>query len=429
MRCINCESNDWENIDEFRIKPQGMHICKTCGFISYPNKWATTEDIKKYYHSNYRQPPNSQNLFSGQKKLQYHMNFLEEYFERWNKKETFVITDVGAAFGMFLTWFKSVVPKAELNGTEWDLAFRRNAYHEYNIRLTEDFDDTKKYDMISLYKVAEHQIDFDLQLKKYIECLNDKGVIYISVPIWFDMFYNFGPCNNDIEYYYHPDHINQWTRKIFQSILKKCGLKIIKENFTYYDDTYLCVKDDDFDPSKIEIQKEDINEIKEKMKNIKQSYIYYADRKYKESIEAYPNNPLAWKANYELNRKQFHELGMSKIEEYMQQAAAACPNSCEIIAMCADIMMRYNKFDRAIDFWKSAVSMRPGAAAYFSNVAHCFRKLYEKSKDEKEIIEARNICRLIAKTSTEHLAEALNWIYNDNAKINIPDILVEPKEI
>jgi len=416
MRCCNCNENNWENVDSMRIKPQGMSICKTCGFLSYPDKYKSIEEIKKYYNADYRNPPNSGNFFSGQKKLNYHHAFLSEYFERWSKKEKFVVCDVGAAFGMFLTWFKSVLPNAELHGTEWDTAYRRNAYHEYGLKLTEDFDDTKKYDMIALYKVAEHQMDFDLYLKKYIDCLNEDGVIYISVPVWFDMFYNFGPCNNDIEYYYHPDHINQWTRKIFQSILKKCGLKIIKENFTLYDDTYMCIKGE-----VLPFECDDYQEIKKKMLAIKQSYMAFSEKKYKDSIEFYQSNPLAWKANYELNRKTFHELGMPKIEEYINQAIAACPNSAEIVAMCADIMMRYSNWERSIGHWRDALNMRPGAAAYLSNIANCLRKLYEQTKDEKYIIEARNVCRIIAKNSMEHLPESLNWIYNDNAKISIPD--------
>ena len=415
MRCINCGNNDWENVDGYRIKPQGMSICKNCGMVSYPNRYKSIDEIRKYYKSEYRKPPTSGNFFTGQKKLNYHLAFLSEYFEEWSKKEKFVVADIGAAFGMFLAWFKSVMPNAEIFGTEWDIAYKRNAFHEYNLTLTDDLDETKKYDLISLYKVAEHQMDFDIMLEKYINCLTDTGMIYISVPIWFDSFYNFGPCNCDLEYYYHPDHINQWSRKIFQSILGKCGLKIIKANYTYYDDTYLCVKDEKQTP-----QYENVEEIKQKMVAIKKSYLAYSERNYKESIESYANNPLAWRHNYELNRKQFHDLGLERIEEYLKQATAACPNSVEIISLGAELLMRYNLYERAIKFWKMSLDMRPGAAAYYSNLGVCFRKLYEQTNDEKYLAEARNIGRIVVRMSPEHITEALSWVYYDNAKIKTP---------
>ena len=84
MRCINCESDGWKLVDQYRIKSQGMSICKTCGMVSYPEKYKSIDEIKKYYNSSYRNPPNSGNFFSGQKKLNYHNSFLEEYFEAWN---------------------------------------------------------------------------------------------------------------------------------------------------------------------------------------------------------------------------------------------------------------------------------------------------------------------------------------------------------
>lgn len=415
MKCINCGSESWENVDQFRIKPSGMSICTKCGMVSYPDKWKSKEDIKKYYSSgDYRKAPTAGNFFSGNKKISYHHEFLNEYFEQWKSKESFCVADVGAAMGMFLAWFKSVVPNAEILGTEWDMSFRRNAFQEYGIRLSEELDYSKKYDLICFYNVAEHVIDFDVELKKYIECLKDDGHIYLSVPIWFDMFFNFGPGNNDLEYYYDTNHINQWTRKIFQSILNKCGLKIVKENFTYYGDTYLCAKGETK-----EIVLDNPTEIKEKMLAIKECFLLFTEKKYKESIEKFTANPMAWRGNYEMNRKDFHNAGEKTVEEYMQQACGACQNSSEIIAMCADIMMRYGKWERAIQFWRVALTMRPGVAQYYSMMAQCFRGLFDKTKDQKYLVEARNICRNITKIAPESLSEALTWIYHDNAKMEM----------
>ena len=85
MRCLICESNDWENVDEHRVIEKGMSICKNCGFVSYPSLWKSEEDIKKYYQEDYRKPPIAGNLFSGQRKLYYHEAFLAPLFKEWRE--------------------------------------------------------------------------------------------------------------------------------------------------------------------------------------------------------------------------------------------------------------------------------------------------------------------------------------------------------
>ena len=86
MNCVICGSNDWTNVDEYRFKPSGMSICNTCSFVSYPVKWKTEEEIKEHYRTDYRNPPTSGNLYSGQRKLHFHNVFLKPLFDEWKKE-------------------------------------------------------------------------------------------------------------------------------------------------------------------------------------------------------------------------------------------------------------------------------------------------------------------------------------------------------
>ena len=158
MRCVVCSSNDWENVDEYRDlqkhdgKDVGMSICKTCGFVSYPEKYKTDEEIKEYYRKDYRGgPPTYGNIVTGRRKLGYHEHFLKEVILKWrDDKVKPVIGECGSAIGMVMHWFKQVVPGCEVHGTELTTNYRRVAKNEYGIELKEDFDLTKKYDLIMI---------------------------------------------------------------------------------------------------------------------------------------------------------------------------------------------------------------------------------------------------------------------------------------
>jgi len=155
------------------------------------------------------------------------LKLLKKWKDEGKPKEVF---EEGSAFGMVLNEIKTAVPNLNVSGSEWGQKFRRNAYHEYGIALGDKFDDSKKHDLIISYKVAEHMIDADKELRKYAENLTEEGLLYISVPAWFDKMTNFGVSGWSIEYYYHPDHINVWTKKLFETVLKKAGLEIVKQN-------------------------------------------------------------------------------------------------------------------------------------------------------------------------------------------------------
>jgi len=437
MRCVICDStSEWENVDQFRIKQIGMSICKKCGMVSYPEYWekfneddpaytgkTADERMQLYYTKSYRRPPSAHNLFSGQKKLHYHAAFLEEFIGDWKKKENFEVCDIGAAYGLFLQWFKSSVPNATLSGTEWTTAFKRNAYHEFGINLTDEVDKSKKYDLICLYKVAEHLLDADKKLIEYKTILNEGGMIYISVPVWFDTFFNFGTGGMDLEYMYSIEHINVWSRKLFRQLLRKCGLEVVKENYTYYDDSYLCKPCDPVAVDDLEF--DDYEETKVAMHKLKKAHDFHMDAMPEKGLEEWPNSPILWLEYYERNRRRFHEKGIVHIvSNVLDPAKKSCPHLAEVWGMAGDIYMRYDMYKEAIENLDTALKMRPGSPIYLAKVANCFRMLSQNTNNEKEKNDfrsrARDICRHIKSISFQNFDEMVSWIYTDNASLPTP---------
>lgn len=429
MRCLVCDTTDkWENVDRFRLKPSGMSICMNCGFVSYPAKYKTPEEIKAYYLKDYRKntAPNVMNLYTGQRKLHYHAHFLRSLFDEWKEQglEAPVVCEVGAAFGMVLNWIKKqCFPKAQVYGTEWDLAMRRVCWHEWKIKLDEDFDPSRNYDLIASYKVAEHMLDADIKLREYATSLSENGRLYVSVPIWFGTLNNFGKQGFDIEYYYHPDHINVWSQKLWEAVLAKAGLEIIKSNHTYYDSTYLCKRNDAL--MSAPRQYENPQDILSAMDKIFKANQAGMDGDYDKAVEIYPNFPYAWEGRYEKNRSKIHERGFEFIHnEFLKPALEACPNSAETRTIVADVCMRYEQYQLAMKYLDLSLKMKPENPDSIKRLMICFSELAQRTQDQEEkeslILQARDVAKYLRDVSKQDEAEAISWIYNFDARIAAP---------
>lgn len=423
MTCTNCGSNSWENVDAARMKPAGMHMCSDCGFVSYPGKWAKYEDIKKHYRNSYRQPPNSNNLFTGQRKIHFHNAFLQDVFKEWAEKSftTPKVFEVGAAYGLVLNWLKNNFPDGEFSGTEWALTYKRNAKHEFGIDLVDDFDDTKKHDLIISYKVAEHQLDVDKELKKYSESLTENGYLYISVPTWLDSANNFGLSGFDLEYYYDPNHINVWTREHFENILERAGFEIIKKDYLIYDSTYLCKPN--LKNRNKPLYKADPEAIKEKLARIKHAYSLFTQQRHQEAISVYPDYPAAWISLAEVSRQELFKN--AQLAEFIQRMIQACPTSVDVVVTATDLLMRADKFDDAIKYAEHALQCKPENPASLGQLMNIFRELAlrartncEPEKEKKYWSEARAVAAHLRSISTQHFKESTDAIYLFNAQID-----------
>lgn len=423
MKCCICDSNDWENVDEYRLKPSGMSICKNCGFVSYPSLYKTKEEIINFYREEYRAPPNSQNLFTGQRKLHYHAEFLHDLIKQWNQTgKDREILEVGSAYGMFLNWINRTVKNSTVTGTEITKSYKRVAKHEFGLDLVDDFSDSQQFDLICTYKVAEHMLDIDLEMARYHKTLKDDGILYIGVPCWFNTMHNFGAGGWDIEYYYSTNHINVWTRKAFESLLKKTGFKIIKQDHEMYDSVYLCVKTT---PEKLtEKDFDGYDSIMKSLKKVKEANDLFVQGKYVEAFETWNDFPTAIINGYEINRKQYDSNGFEWIEEcVIKKARKYCNNSPGILPFIADLYTRYGKLDLAIKAADEGLRKRPRTPHFIIAIASSFYQLAEKctvhEEQQKLYKQSRDLYRFLLESSQQNRNEAINWIYALDSKIEV----------
>ncbi len=398
-----------------------MCVCKKCGFTSYPSLWKSDEEIKAYYRKDYRQPPTIGNLYTGQRKLHFHQAFLDDVFKEWKAKGKTkpVVCEIGAAYGLALEWLRKTYP-CEVHGTELTVSYRRNALHEFGIKLTEDFDDSRKYDLIISYKVAEHQTDVDKHLRKYVESLTDDGLMYISVPTWFDSLANFGQTGFDLKYYYDTNHINVWTVKLFETLLKKVGLEIIKKDHKIYDSTYLCKRNDALMSEPLEY--ENPTEIKAKMKAIKEAFMAFNDNRLDDAIKLWPDYPMAHLNKAEQVRVKLTENGWEWFKENIIDVMfKCCPNSPEAYALACDFAMRAKKFPEALKYAEDCLKVKPHNPVCYLQIINIMRELAIHAPDDHEKIhyftQGRNVAKFLASISQQHFADAMTYIYYFNAQI------------
>ncbi len=427
MRCLICEGTEWKNVDEFRMKPEGMAVCTNCGFISYPEKYKTKDEILDHYRNDYRAgPPVAANLFTGQRKLHYHNEFLMPLYKKWKEvgKNDPTICDVGAAFGMVLEMFKRNIPGSKLYGTELTETYRRVAWNEYGIELTEDFNDTVKYDMVMSYKSAEHILDADIEMRKWITSLSEDGVLYIGVPIWFGTLHNFGVGGYDIEYYYHPNHVNVWSETTFRTLLKKIGAEIVSENHTFYDSVFLCKRNDALmtEPPVYD----GMERVMGYLASVRDATVSYAAGKFSEAIGHWTNFPIAHVHEYETNRAAWHQKGWDAIEKDMiGKAFEECPNNGELHCFAGELAMRYDQWDIAIGFFQKALKLRPKDTIALEKMAVCLSKIAAMETDagrrNKIYANARKLSQFIAESSMQFRDMGINMSFAYSAKMPLKD--------
>lgn len=425
MTCPNCASTAWENVDQHRIKASGMAVCTECGFVSYPEKWKTPEEIKAHYRTSYRNPPTHANLFACERKNFFHQKFLHDLFQDWKARgiESPRILEIGAAFGFTLHWVRTHFPKAELHGTELTPSFRRTAFHEFGIRLDEEIDESKKYDLILTYKVIEHQLDPHLELERYARLLSPEGRLYVSVPTWFNSLNNFGMGGFDLEYYYDPNHINVWSREIFENILTRAGFEITKGDQAMYSSTYLAKPNPEM--RKTPVFKRAAHLVKSDLENIKKAFLLCHDNHFNEAIALWPNYPQAHVSRAEFNRKLLTEKGWDWFEEtFIDPALEACPESSDPVIAATDFAMRADKWKDATAYAEMALAMRPENPTSLNHLANIMREMALRASAPQEklhyFVQAREVARHLRAVSTQHFREATDLIFFFNSKIPFP---------
>ena len=428
MECVVCRSNDWENVDKYRHDEKNMCMCKKCGFVSYPTLYKTKQEIIDYYRKEYRPPPSAQNYFTGYRKLGFHLAFLGDSIKKHLEgKKAPVIGEVGAAFGMFLDYFRSqYAPDGVFHGTELTTSFKRVAHWEFGLDLTDELP-PGDYDVISSYKVAEHQLDVDLELANYRKYLEKKdGLLYISVPTWFDILNNFGKGGFDLNYYYDTNHVNVWTKKLFESCLKKAGFEIIKHDGFIYDDTYLCKV---CEPKALtEADYEDPKDILDRLDRIKKASDFAAQGKHREALEMWPRFPIVWSELYNYSRSKLHATGESNPFEHIMKEVTepmfkVLGKERDTLIMAADLCMAYEKWDRAIDYLSDILEICPVSSVALDRMSQCFRQKALVEKDEIKRVEhfarSRHLVGMVAQNDPQRHHDQITWRYHDESQMPV----------
>ena len=428
LRCIICEATAWKNVDEFRYVPKQMIMCESCGFVTYAKLGDDNakENLDEFYRESYRDVPSVNHIFTGQRKLHYHAAFLQDLFREWKKagKQSPNIGEVGAAFGMFLSWSKNVFPGAVVRGAELTNSFRKIAFHVYGLYLDEKLDESIKYDMIAAYKVAEHQPDINEQLKIYARLLNPDGVLYISIPVWFKELMNFGESGFSLESYYSTNHCNTWTRKNFEYLLNKSGFVIEKENHFYYEETYLCKYKPEI-AADLKKEHDDPAFILKSLDACFRAAKAYDTGCFDEAIAIYPAFPSAHIGRYESQRKDAHAAGYEAIvAKYINPMLDALPDAAVAWLHAGDVAMRYDQWVEAVKYFDKNLSLRPNSVEGLTALGHCFRQMSERAETvdlkTKWLKEAIEVGKFHKSISLQTQFDATSWIFQDCSKLELP---------
>ena len=174
MICYVCASDNWYPVTVDRqvpggvpgeTKPSPIHstskiiVCKNCGNACHEVDVTTEEKLKDFYRKEYRACPDTRNLMTTTRKLNYVMVFLRDFLK---DKKGLVIGDVGCATGYLVNAFRQLGHRA--TGSELTLTYRRFAEHYYGVPVTEELETKHRYDLIVIYHVLEHLMEPDKKL-------------------------------------------------------------------------------------------------------------------------------------------------------------------------------------------------------------------------------------------------------------------------
>jgi len=431
MKCAICEGTDWHWRKDLNPHKE-VGICKGCGFVSFKIEEGEEEKIKEFYRNNYRNEPNSGNIITTTRKLNYIKMFLSEWLK---DKKNLICADYGAATGYLCDWFRRIGHKA--TGCELTKGYRRFSEHYYGVPLTEKLETKHKYDIVVFYHTLEHLIAPEEKLNEVLALLQDGGVVMVSVPEWFFELHNLAQIGKlTIDNYFHKNHINCFSRKSAHNLFAKCGFKVIKEDYQTLGQTYLLQKTDKPE----EIQKENWEDINKKIDKIKSAIDLFHQKKYKEAKNIWYNFPEAH-LNFIFDIiKKDPERQQHELTEIMKTELS---ESVKIITAYAVWCYQNTKYEEALKLLDRAIAIAPNEDM-FVYVGWCFDRLGKHPEAMRAFSKAMQI-------NPQKWTECINWMGHSacqmptwderaeaevkeqlfkkaNPKINLSDPAMESKE-
>lgn len=283
MNCVICNGAKFHETGNMH-RAGTLRVCKTCGAVGHKPNPEGEAKVLEFYRKDYRKMPTSMNLITTGNKLNYIIKFLADYLK---DKKGLVCCDVGAATGYLPNWLRRQGHKA--TGTEYTTTFRRFSEHFYGIPLTEEIDKKRKYDLITIYHVAEHMVDPVAKLKEYRDCLTDNGVIMVSVPLMMKFLDDSsGAYAGRFDDVFHENHLHALSETAAKNMFRVSGLEIVKEDLTTYGQTYLLKKAEPIPPVI-----ENWEEVVKALEAMKRASDLFTKGMFKEATNEYPLYPEA----------------------------------------------------------------------------------------------------------------------------------------
>lgn len=148
----------------------------------------------------------------------------------------------------------------------------------------------------------------------------------------------------------------------------------------------------------------------------------YQTNNFQEAVTIWPNFPSAHSNNYEMGRKQYHEFGFDWIyTNLLERAIRECPNEADMHRYAADVCMRYEHYEKALEHLRIKNTMQPNSTDTWQMFGTIFREMAKRSKDQetqvKFLNEAKNATNILKQISSQTYQEAMNWIMLDNSRI------------
>lgn len=337
-------------MDYLRTVPENMVVCESCGFVTF-DRFKDESDYYLYYEKEYRNSKtvNSSNVVTTNRKIGYHQKFLGSWLK---DKKDLVCGEIGAGIGYFLRWLRDAYGHKEIYGSELTSSFRRYAKHSLGVSLTQEFDYSKKYDLIGIYHTLEHIPNADEVLDKLRGSLKESGILYVATPVWMEELFKFGGgVYQTFDDHFHKDHINAWSRWHLEALLARTGWKIVQENRQMYGWTIALERAD-----KKEIGKptKTSQEVVTQLSDMQRASVAYQKRNYQEAIRLYPQFVDAYLAEVGNNPKDFDkQMQLCEIGEHV------CKNTRIFNCQRGLILYQYGKLDDAEKELLYALEVKP----------------------------------------------------------------------
>ena len=312
MKCPICGSEKWLDMDDLRNHQYwwengklkvgdrlGFQACRDCGFVTYERR-GTEEEMHAYYKSVYRAAVGPSNWASEGRRNEYRKRMLKDVLAGSPRR----MIDIGCAAGLFPRMFREEYgwPNEMLAGVEPTDGYREYAKHEIGLDVREKIEEFKgeKFGLVVYYRVLEHVWNPVGELLKAREILEDDGILYGSVPRWGEVELDDPTTgvDNDIESYYHKDHINVFTDNSMRSALAVAGYEIVTFDTTVHGISFLARK------GKVGVPiREDAEKFRSLFKRQKEAMRLVRAKNPQDAIKEYPLYPDAhmmcafWKEN------------------------------------------------------------------------------------------------------------------------------------